>query len=348
MPACGHMRSIAALFLIFVPLSVSSHHSRAEYSDETLELEGEFVQVEWRNPHPRFTFRVTNLDGEEQTVQLQAWGSPYTLQRAGVDGENFRTGEHVTIAVRESTRRAGQYVLTHTLLPTGLEVVLNLNEQPRWSENSIGSQADYFASDNRVVPDSASENRGIFRVWSMPARPDPETFETQYELTEAAAAIKAAYDPLSDFAARCEQPGMPRFMSNPAAYEFRDNGANIAIQNSHYDPIRVIHISDAENPESQPLGPLGYSVGRWEDNDLVVRTTRINFPFYDLFGTPVGDAPEVIERFSLSGDQARLYYEATTIEPSTFVGAAISTRYWIALGESVSPANFERDCERIG
>lgn len=342
------MRSVAALLLSVAPLAVSAHHSRAEYSVETMEFGGEFAQVMWSNPHPRFTFRVTSDDGTERMIELQAWGSPYTLQRAGVEGEHFRTGEQVTIAVRESTRRANQYVLTHTLLPTGLEVVLNLNEQPRWSENSIGSQADYFASDSGIVLDSASKNRGIFRVWSVPARREPGTFETQYELTEAAAVIKAAYDPLSDFAARCEQPGMPRIMSNPAAYEFRDHGANITIQNAHYDPIRSIHISDAEDPESQPLSLLGYSVGHWEDNVLVVRTTRINFPFFDLVGTPIGKSPEVIERFTLSEDQARLNYESATTEPSTFVGAATIKRYWIALGETVLPANYERDCERIG
>ncbi len=342
------MKSVAVLFLFLVPVAVSAHHSRAEYSDETVEFEGEFVQIAWRNPHPRFSFRVTSDDGTENTLQLQAWGSPYTLQRAGVEGENFRAGEQVRIAVRESTRRANQYVLTHMLLPTGLEVVLNLNEQARWSENSIGSQADYFASDSEIIPDTASENRGIFRVWSMPARPEPGTFETQYELTEAAAAIKAAYDPLSDFAARCEQPGMPRFMSNPAAYEFRDNGAAITIQSAHYDPIRSIHMSEGEDPTSQPRSPLGYSVGHWEGDVLVVHTTRINFPFFDLFGTPVGESPEVIERFSLSEDQSRLYYEAITTEPSTFVGAANRKHYWIALGETVIPANFERDCETIG
>jgi hypothetical protein len=336
------------IVLIILPAVASAHHSRTEYSDDTTELEGEFVRVTWRNPHPSFTFNVTAEDGMERLIELQAWGSPYTLQRAGVEGEHFRTGEKVTIAARESTRRANRYVLTHALLSTGLEVVLNLNEQPRWSQNSIGSQADYFASDSRIIVDAASENRGIFRAWSMPAQPEVGAFETRFELTESAAAIKAAYDPLSDFAARCQQPGMPRIMSTPAAYEFLDNGANITIQNAHYDPIRTIHMSDAGDPGSQPLSPLGYSVGRWEDDVLVVHTTRIDFPFFDLFGTPVGKFPEVVERFTLSEEQARLDYESSTIEPSTFVGAATVKRYWIALGETVLPAYYERDCERIG
>jgi hypothetical protein len=107
-------------------------------------------------------------------------------------------------------------------------------------------------------------------------------------------------------------------------------------------------MSDAGDTGSHSLSPLGYSVGRWEDDVLVVHTTRIDFPFFDLFGTPVGKFPEVVERFTLSEEQARLDYESSTIEPSTFVGAATVKRYWIALGETVLPAYYERDCERIG
>ncbi len=344
-PNCGR---VAGIVLAILPVLGSAHHSRAEYSRDTTVFEGEFVEVTWTNPHPTFTFRVMDADGTESVIVLQAWGSPYTLQRAGVEGVHFRAGVPVRIAARESTRRENRYVLTHALLPNGLEVVLNLNEQPLWSENSIGSQTDYFASDDEILGDTASENRGIFRVWSVPAQPEPGTFETRYELTEAGAAIKAEYDPLNDFAARCVQPGMPRFMSNPAAYEFRDNGINITIRNAHYDLVRTIHIADAEDPELQPTGPLGYSVGRWEEDALVVRTTRIDFPFFDLVGTPAGESPEVVERFRLSEDQARLDYESTTTEPSTFMGAATIRRYWIALGEDVPPPEYAANCERIG
>ncbi|NIW25211.1 MAG: hypothetical protein GWN29_11930, partial [Gammaproteobacteria bacterium] len=51
-------------------------------------------------------------------------------------------------------------------------------------------------------------------------------------------------------------------------------------------------------------------------------TTRIDFPYFDLLGTPIIESPEVLERFTLSEDQSRLYYESTITEPATFVGDA--------------------------
>lgn len=334
------------LALAGLPVVASAHHSRVEYSDQDRDMEGEFVRVTWRNPHPTFTFKVTAEDGTEELVELQAWGSPYTLQRAGVGGERFTTGERVKIAARESTRREKQFVLTHTLFSDGTEVVLNLNEQPRWTDNSVGDRARYLASDDKLVIDAAGENRGIFRVWSSPARREIRV-GTNFVLTEAAAATKAQYDPLSDFASQCEQPGMPRFMATPAAYEILDLGATITIQGAHYDPIRTIHMTDAEVPETQPADALGYSVGRWEDDALIVSTTRIDFPFFDINGTPLTGQAEVVERFTVSEDQTRLDYLAATTDPATFVGPATNQRYWIALGETVLPPYYERDCEPV-
>ncbi len=337
MHTCGISRRATVLALSLLPVVVSGHHSRAEYSEQSTEFEGEFVRVAWTNPHPTFSFSVASNDGTQALIELQAWGSPYTLQRAGVTGARFRTGERVRIAARASTRREGQYVLTHTLFPEGLEVVLNLNDQARWSQNAIGSQTDYFASDANVITDAAAQDRGIFRVWSSPARPEPGSTQTVYALTDAAAAIKAAYDPLTDFAAQCQQPGMPRFMANPAAYEFVDEGDFITIRNAHYDPIRTIHMSVAGDPQAQPASILGYSVGHWEDDVLVVHTTRIDFPYFDLVGTPILGSPEVFERFTLSEDQARLDYHMSVTDPATFDGTATVDRYLVALGESPEP-----------
>ena len=40
-----------------LPIAAAAHHSRAEFSDRELELEGELIEVAWRNPHPLFNIR---------------------------------------------------------------------------------------------------------------------------------------------------------------------------------------------------------------------------------------------------------------------------------------------------
>ena len=48
------MRIVATLALSVSPVIASAHHSRAHFSDEISELEGELVEIVWRNPHPGF------------------------------------------------------------------------------------------------------------------------------------------------------------------------------------------------------------------------------------------------------------------------------------------------------
>ena len=140
---------------------------------------------------------------------------------------------------------------------------------------------------------------------------------------------------------------MPKFMETPAALEFTDGGETIRVRIAHYDSVRIIHIGDAEDPETQPPSYTGYTVGHWEGNELVVTTTRINFPYMDIRGTPQSDAVETLERFTVSEDQARLNYRLTVTDPVTLREPAVEERLWLALGEDVPPPYYQQNCERI-
>ncbi len=95
---------------------------------------------------------------------------------------------------------------------------------------------------------------------------------------------------------------------------------------------------DGRELELDPLPTwMGYSVGRWEGDTLVVETSRINWPYFDGIGTPQSEAVEVVERFTLRQGGQRLDYHATITDPQTFTRPATAELYWLALGESVEP-----------
>ena len=85
---------------------------------------------------------------------------------------------------------------------------------------------------------------------------------------------------------------------------------------------------DAEDPESQPRTPLGYSVGRWEGNTLVVTTTRISDIYFDDRGAPQSEDAVVVERYTLSEDETRLDYESIHTDPVNFTEPARLVGYW--------------------
>jgi hypothetical protein len=133
-------------------------------------------------------------------------------------------------------------------------------------------------------------------------------------------AAVAAWDefkdnPLLDFTA----PGMPSLMSNPYPMEFIQRDASIELLFEEFDAVRTIHMKDASDPPDIPASNLGYSVGHWEGETLVVSTTRIDWPYFNRVGVPRSEAVEVIERFTPVEDEARMDYHLTVTDPATLV-----------------------------
>ena len=198
--------------------------------------------------------------------------------------------------------------------------------------------------DEGQLVDAATENVGIFRVWSVPAANMFEAVEqlADQPFTQSATDARASWDMLDNFAIRCEPEGLPRIMVNPHPFEFIDRGSEIILRAELYDVERVIHMDTDSAPGEEPWSRLGYSVGHWEGGDFIVRTTRANWPFFDTIGTPLSEDVEIEERYSLSADQSRLDFEITITDPSTFTSPAHLDGYWLSLGESIQ----SYDCQR--
>jgi len=328
---------VTALTLLVAPVTVFSHHSRAEFSEEIQVLEGDLVSVTWANPHPVFSLNVTNDAGVEELWEIQGFGSMYTLRRGGVSADYFTPGESVRVAGQLSMRRDKVFLANNMLLENGNEVVLNGGAAPYFNDEGVGGSANWVAAEGDLV-DAEADNLGLFRVWSQPHRSAGTrslegAISIQLPFNEEALAKRGAWDPLDDPDMQCMPKGMPAVMITPHPFTFLQDGANIRILAHEYSVERTIHIDDAGDPEQQPRSPVGYSVGHWEDDTLVIETTDIDWNYF-FFGFGLGDSVEVVERLTLSEDQSRLDYSAVFTDSDTFTEPARIDRYWVALGET--------------
>ena len=135
---------------------------------------------------------------------------------------------------------------------------------------------------------------------------------------------------------------MPRGMAqNPFAIQFLDRGDVIELRLEEFDQLRTIFMTGSEIQESRAPTPLGFSTGRWEnENTLVVHTTTIDYTLFNQAGVPLSASAEVVERFSLDESQNRLDYQITVTDPNTFTEPVTGSKYWISQpGEEILPYN---------
>ena len=221
----------------------------------------------------------------------------------------------------------------NVLLPDGRELLIQTVARPRWTQDTPILQPSEFAEADIAAAEASAD--GLFRVWS---RQYGQSFslvpDGEFPLTPTAEAARESYDPVADNPIPgCTAKGMPMIMSNPLPFEFVDAGNEIHLRIEEYDLVRIIHM----DPDVVAASPsiLGHSVGRWEDDDLVVTTTQVNFMHY---GSAIALSADVrlLERFAPSDGERRLDYTLTVTDPETFTEPLTARRHWVWMpGETV-------------
>jgi hypothetical protein len=164
-------------------------------------------------------------------------------------------------------------------------------------------------------------------------------------LTDKARKAIAATKAQSSSLKGCEQKGMPSIMATPTPIELIDKGDTILLRVEEYDTVRNIHMRGG-SASAQPLSPLGYSTGRWDDKTLVVETSRINSPWFS-YGVPQSTAVRLVERFTPSADGSRLDYAIEATDAEMFTRPVEQKSAWVwRPGEKLMPFNCVADYQK--
>jgi len=331
------------VFVILGLLSLStatfSHHSILEYDREVvLEMDAIVTRVQWSNPHILLTFETENADGE-----VDIWESHSTdlnsLDRRGVPRNAITAGTQVTLAGNPSTRRERHMFVTNVLMPDGLEVLLQPGTQSRWSARYEGG-GDWIIDESKVLAD---QPEGMYRVWRVVERNTDTEALSNPALTETARTSVESFISFRDDPAQyCAPVGMPGAMMATGIHPFElsQQGDDIHLRLELYDSERVIHMVPDASDEGQPLSDLGYSVGRWEGETLVVTTTRIGYPFNNIFfprprfdgatlSVPQSEKSVIVERFTFDDAATQLTYDLSVSDPVNLAEPISIERFFV-------------------
>jgi len=129
---------------------------------------------------------------------------------------------------------------------------------------------------------------------------------------------------------KCFQPGVPRAMYMPYPFQIIQSDTKIMMVFEYANAQRTIHLNKMEEYPNAAF--MGYSVGHWEGNTLVVATVGLNDKFWlDSAGTPHTEQLHLVERFTRV-DADTILYKFTIDDPGTFT-KPFEVTYTAKLGE---------------
>jgi hypothetical protein len=137
-------------------------------------------------------------------------------------------------------------------------------------------------------------------------------------LPDAAAKKKANFENrlTADPEIKCYLPGVPRATYMPYPFQIVQTPKYILMAYEYAGATRTIHMD--KTPPDPADSWMGYSVGHWEGDTLVVDVTGLNDQtWFDRAGNFHSDALHVVERYTPLSPDA-LMYEATIEDPKVF------------------------------
>ena len=120
--------------------------------------------------------------------------------------------------------------------------------------------------------------------------------------------------------AKCYMPGVPRATYLPHPFQIVQTQSQVFVAYEFASAARIIHM-DSQPPSPAPSW-MGWSIGHWEGDTLVVEVTdQTELTWFDRAGNFHSDALRVTERYTPITPN-HLHYEALIEDPNVF------TRPW--------------------
>jgi len=288
--------TIVSFVVLVCSLSAHAHHGFTAHfdPDHVIRIEGTIKEFKFINPHSLLYIDTVNQDGEPITYMCDMQAKSQML-RHGLDGSRFVVGEKIIVEGFQARRDPLQCEYGIGYFADGSSYMLRTIDS---------AQSQFSESDEATI--SADEKNTIFRNWIRVGMYGDESgrgprigFDS---ITEAGEIAKQAFDPIADNPVIHCESGSPVFSWGPpglATSIYQENG-NVHIFHESMDITRVIHMNGEPAPEDFEPSNMGYSIGRFEGDSLIIEST--NF------------AAGIIVGSNVNSDQMTMWEEIKVLE----------------------------------
>jgi len=293
-----------------------AHHSFGlEFdADARAELTGVVTQIRFSNPHVRYRVDVEGADGSMESWELQA-ASVTSLRGQNWNRDSVKVGDIVSVEGQLGRNGAKKLFIRGIAVADGGRfgsAAADANQAV--ADEEYASAADYGYGDIiSAYPIDITgpwSNRYKFRTTVDDLEPKP------MPMTSQARAIYEGINKYDDPALRCLAYGLPRLFGNPYNMTIYDAGTHyLFLYVDHNSPRRIW--MDGRTPTAEiPATSNGFSVGHWENAELVIETTHLLPGWLDGTGYPMsGEETRIVERYSFADDRLTMDRVMTIHDP---------------------------------
>lgn len=296
---------LAAMLLNGVASTSLAHHSFPAEFDKSRqgELSGTIVKVWYKNPHVRYVLAVKGENDvvEEWDVQTT---SVTSLRTAGWTPDTVRNGESVVVRGDLGRGDTKKLFMRELEKADGSKYYPFGPVQDASERNRIDADPDRDYGYAQVNPEHPFDISG---QWSNGYKFQLTVDDLEPKPTPFTAAGKRVFDATEawhDDALRCMPLGLPRILGSPYAMEIVDAGTHYLIVHVQNNTPRWVWMDQRSQAQGVPASSMGFSVGRWEGDTLVIETTNLSPGTLDGSLLPMsGVDTKIVEHWEFSDDR---------------------------------------------
>lgn len=141
-----------------------------------------------------------------------------------------------------------------------------------------------------------------------------------YPFTEQGRRASEAFEPADDPANTedCILETMPPIVFSGNPMEITDEGGRIVIHYERFNTVRTINMSGNSPPAGQARSELGYSIGRWEGDVLIIETTHLLGGAVRNGDLPLSREARITERYWREPGENDLQLEVEVHDPVNY------------------------------
>ena len=344
----------------------AAHHSFGTFlMNENIELKGVVTKFDYVNPHSWLEFDVQGSDGKTTSYRCEM-RSATTLRRSGWTQEMLAPGTKITVqGSPDRTDPHACYVSTLTFAdgttldrygqridakPTMQRAARTASGEPNiagdWAQEQL-VMTDPKGRNGTLVPLSKSTDFGVGGVPEgqkeiAGARGTAEANagglplnrpgqRSAVALTEAGKAAMEKLAAVPRAARSCQQGSILSDWGGEGVNRITQSADTIKLQYGRLGLERTIYMKAAAHPANVAPTRAGHSIGKWENDVLVVDT--VGFLPGTMTGiTPHSDKLHVVERFKLDPAAMTLKRDYTADDPVFFTAVYTGS-------DALSPSN---------